>query len=38
MGFVGTLTLALGLSFGLGGKEAAGRIIEEARRKMSDKE
>ncbi|MFA5086259.1 MAG: hypothetical protein WC468_01525 [Candidatus Paceibacterota bacterium] len=38
MGFVGTLTLALGLSFGLGGKEAATRIIEEARRKMSDKD
>jgi len=38
MGFVGTLTLALGLSFGLGGKEAASRVIEEARRKMSDKE
>ncbi|MFA5714792.1 MAG: hypothetical protein WC998_03570 [Candidatus Paceibacterota bacterium] len=38
MGFVGTLTLALGLSFGLGGKEAASRLIEEARRKMSDKE
>jgi len=38
MGFVGTLTLALGLSFGLGGKEAAARLIEEARRKMSDKE
>jgi len=38
MGFVGTLTLALGLSFGLGGKEAAARMIEEARRKMSDKD
>ncbi|MDD4531156.1 MAG: hypothetical protein PHH21_00415 [Candidatus Pacebacteria bacterium] len=38
MGFVGTLTLALGLSFGLGGKEAASRMIEEARRKMSDKD
>jgi len=38
MGFVGTLTLALGLSFGLGGKEAAARLIEEARRKMSDKD
>lgn len=38
MGLVGTLTLAFGLSFGLGGKEAAGRIIEEARRKMSDKD
>lgn len=38
MGFVGTLTLALGLSFGLGGKDAASRMIEEARRKMSDRE
>lgn len=38
MGFVGTLTLALGLSFGLGGKEAAARLIEEARKKMSDKD
>jgi len=38
MGFVGTLTLALGLSFGLGGKDAAARMIEEARRKISDKE
>jgi small-conductance mechanosensitive channel len=38
MGFVGTLTLAFGLSFGLGGKEAASRLIEEARRKMSDKD
>jgi hypothetical protein len=38
MGFVGTLTLALGLSFGLGGKDAAARLIEDARRKMSDKE
>ncbi|MFA5432218.1 MAG: hypothetical protein WC319_05010 [Candidatus Paceibacterota bacterium] len=38
IGFVGTLTLALGLSFGLGGREVAGRIIEEARRKISDKE
>ena len=38
MGFVGTLTLALGLSFGLGGKDAAGRMIEDAKRKISDKE
>ncbi len=38
MGFVGTLALALGLSFGLGGKEAAGRLIEEARKQMSDKD
>jgi hypothetical protein len=38
MGFVGTLTLALGLSFGLGGKDAAARIIDDVRRKVSDKE
>ncbi|MFZ2390485.1 MAG: hypothetical protein WAW15_01555 [Minisyncoccales bacterium] len=38
MGFVGTLTLALGLSFGLGGKDAAARIIEEVRKRVSDKE
>jgi small-conductance mechanosensitive channel len=38
IGFVGTLALALGLSFGLGGKEAAGRMIEDAKRKISDKE
>jgi len=38
MGFVGTFALAIGLSFGLGGKEAAARMIEEARRKMSDKD
>jgi len=37
MGFVGTITLALGLSFGLGGKEAAGRFIEDMRKKVSDK-
>lgn len=38
MGFVGMLALAFGLAFGLGGKEAAGRLIEETRKKMSDKE
>jgi len=38
MGFVGTLTLALGLSFGLGGKDAAARIIEDVRKRVSDKE
>ncbi|MFZ3055077.1 MAG: hypothetical protein WA091_03830 [Minisyncoccales bacterium] len=38
MGFVGTLTLAFGLSFGLGGKEAAARLIEDAKRKISDKD
>jgi len=36
MGFVGTLTIALGLSFGLGGKDAAAKLIEEAKRKISD--
>jgi len=36
IGFVGTLALALGLSFGLGGKDAAARMIEDARKKMSD--
>jgi len=36
IGFVGTLALALGLSFGLGGKDAAARMIEEAKKKMSD--
>jgi len=38
MGVVGTFALAFGLSFGLGGKEAASRLIEEARRKISDKD
>lgn len=36
VGFVGTLALALGLAFGLGGKDAASRLIEEAKRKISD--
>ena len=36
VGFVGTLALALGLSFGLGGKDAAAKLIEEAKRKISD--
>ncbi|MDD5696790.1 MAG: hypothetical protein PHO90_02345 [Candidatus Pacebacteria bacterium] len=38
MGFVGMLALAFGLAFGLGGKETAGRLIEETRKKISDKE
>ncbi len=29
MGFVGALALALGLSFGLGGRETAGRVVEK---------
>lgn len=37
MGFVGTVTLALGLSFGLGGRDAAARFIEDMRKKVSDK-
>ncbi len=35
MGFVGMITLAVGLSFGLGGKEAAARLIEDVRKKIS---
>lgn len=38
MGLVGTVTLALGLSFGLGGRDAAARAIEDVRKKVSDKE
>ncbi len=38
MGLVGTVTIALGLSFGLGGKEAAGKVIEDLRKKVSDKD
>ncbi len=36
-GIVGTLTLALGLSFGLGGREAAGEIIKEVKKKIIEK-
>ena len=35
MGFVGMITLAVGLSFGLGGKDAAARLIEDIRKKIS---
>jgi len=38
MGLVGTLALAFGLSFGLGGRDAASRVIEDLRKKVSDKE
>lgn len=38
LGFVGTLTLALGLSFGLGGRDAAAKLIEQAKKKISDEE
>ncbi len=36
-GIVGTLTLALGLSFGLGGKEIAQEIIKEIKKKIFEK-
>jgi hypothetical protein len=36
MGLVGTFMLAFGLAFGLGGKEAAGKIIEDLRKKISE--
>jgi len=36
-GVVIAISLALGLSFGLGGQEAAGRFIERLRGEMSDK-
>ncbi len=37
IGFVGMIALALGLSFGLGGKEAAAKLIENLREKISEK-
>lgn len=36
-GFVGTLSLALGLAFGLGGKDAAAKLIQELKEKVSEK-
>jgi len=36
-GFVGMLALALGLAFGLGGKDAAAKIIAELQEKISEK-
>lgn len=36
-GLIGTLTLALGLAFGLGGKDAAAKLIEELRKKIAEK-
>ena len=35
MGFVGMVALALGLSFGRGGKDAAARLIEDLKQKLS---
>ena len=37
MGIVGMISLAVGLSFGLGGKETAARILEDIREKISDR-
>ena len=37
VGFVGTISIALGLAFGLGGKDAAARFIEDVRHKISEK-
>ena len=36
-GLIAALAIALGLSFGLGGKEAASRVIENVSRDMSSK-
>lgn len=36
LGFIGMLSLAFGLAFGLGGKDAAAKIIEDIRRKLSE--
>ena len=37
IGFVGMITLALGLAFGLGGKEAAAKLIEKIGEKISER-
>jgi hypothetical protein len=36
-GFIFTISLALGLAFGLGGKDAAAKLIEEIRKKILEK-
>lgn len=36
-GLIGTLTLAFGLAFGLGGKDVAAKILEDLRKKISEK-
>lgn len=35
--FFGTIALAFGLAFGLGGKDAAAKLIEDMRKKISEK-
>lgn len=37
IGFVGMIALALGLAFGLGGKDAAAKFIEDLKEKISEK-
>ncbi len=37
VGFVATIALSFGLAFGLGGRDAAAKIIEDIRRKISEK-
>lgn len=37
IGLVGMISLALGLAFGLGGKEAAAKLIEDLKGKISEK-
>lgn len=37
VGFVATIALAFGLAFGLGGRDAAAKIIEDIRKKISEK-
>jgi hypothetical protein len=37
IGLVGMVALALGLAFGLGGKDAAAKLIQEAKQKISEK-
>lgn len=36
-GLIGTTSLAMGLAFGLGGKEAAAKLIEDLKKKISEK-
>lgn len=37
VGFVGMIALAFGLAFGLGGKDAAAKLIEDLKEKVSEK-
>ncbi len=37
-GIIATLTIALGLAFGLGGKEEAAKLLEKIRKEISNKD